>query len=74
MSVRGLAERLGIHKNTANKALWELLDKGFLRVAKQGSFNWKQNVATTYVLTQHKNGEETATKGFMRWKPDQQTS
>lgn len=69
MSVRRLAERLRVHKDTANKALKELEDRGFIRVAQRGSFHWKGNVATTYILTEYEYRSAAPTKEFLRWKP-----
>jgi len=68
MAVRSLASRLGVHKTTANRALWELQEKGFIKVAQPGSFDWKQNMATTYILTQYAANDLPATKDFMHWK------
>ena len=70
MSVRKLGERLGIHKDTANKALKELEDKGFIRIAQKGSFEWKELNASTYILTEFSYRGEGPTKNFMRWQPD----
>lgn len=69
MSVRRLASLLGVANNTANKAIWELEEKGFVRLVQPASFAWKKRRASTYVLTQHPFRDEPATKDFMRWRP-----
>jgi hypothetical protein len=72
MSVREVAELVHIAKDTATKAFHELEEKGFIRRAVCGSFNWKLRHATTWILTAHPLGETPATKEFARWSPQQE--
>lgn len=69
MSVRRLAALLDVANNTANKAIWELEEKGFVRLVQPASFTWKKRLASTYVLTQHPFRDAPATKDFMHWRP-----
>lgn len=69
MSVREAARLLHIAKDTASKTFHELVEKGFIRRAICGSFNWRLKHATTWILTEHKLGDEPATKEFARWPP-----
>jgi DNA-binding MarR family transcriptional regulator len=69
MSVRSAAERLGVSKNTAHKALRELEDRGFVRPHQRSSFDWKKRLATTWILAEYEYAGQPASKEFMRWKP-----
>lgn len=73
MSVREVAALVHIAKDTATKALHELEEKGFIRRAVCGSFNWKLRHATTWILTAYPVGETSATKEFARWSPNQKS-
>ena len=74
MSVREAADRLGVALNTALKALAELQDKGFIRLAKAGSFNLKRRHATEWTLTMFAVGDIKPTKDFMNWKPPEKAN
>ena len=67
LSVREAARLVNIAKDTASKCFQELETKGFIRRNVCGSFDWKLKQATTWILTEHPLGQETATKDFMRW-------
>lgn len=69
MSAREAASELHIAKDTATICFRDLERKGFIRVAQKGSFNWKQGMATTWILTADAFNGELATKDFMRWLP-----
>ena len=69
MSVREAADRLGVAFNTALKALAELQDKGFIRLAKAGSFNHKRRHAAEWTLAIFTVGDTKPTKDFMDGKP-----
>ncbi len=73
MSVREAADRLGVALNTALKALAELQDKGFIRLAKAGSFTLKRRHATEWTLTMFTVGDNKPTKDFINWKPPEKT-
>lgn len=58
-----------IAKATAEKAFGELLSRGFIKMAKAGTFNWKQGKATTWILTEYPIGDALATKDYRDWTP-----
>ena len=70
MSVREAMRRLDVGQRRAQRAIWELLDRGFLRLLEAGSFARKVRHAPVYALTneplEDKNGA-VAPKEFMRW-------
>lgn len=71
MSVREAAKRLGVSTRPASSALGELLDRGFIRLLRRGSFHTKVRLASEYALTSEPinagNGA-TAPKDYMRWR------
>lgn len=69
LSVRHLAERLGINPRTASKALADLTERGFIRVRQKGSFNQKVKSATIWILTEFSYADQLPGKDFMRWQP-----
>jgi hypothetical protein len=69
MSVREAAGLIHVAKDTATKSFHELEEKGFIKRAVCGSFNWKLKQATTWILTAYDLGESLATKEFARWLP-----
>jgi hypothetical protein len=69
MSVRKAATLLSCAPNTANKALNDLIDKGFIILRKKGSFDYKIRHATEWIITMHQYNNKLATKEFMRWTP-----
>jgi hypothetical protein len=61
---------LGTHA-TAGKYIDELIDHGFIRKNRVGSFNNKTNMATTYILNHLPYRGKPPSKEFMRWRnPD----
>ena len=70
LSVREAAKRLDVASNTASKAFKELEEKGFIKVKQKGHFGYKIRHATSWILTEFEYNGQTATKDFMRWKPD----
>jgi hypothetical protein len=76
LSARDAAERARCSKNTAARALSELIQKGFIDLCSRGHFDRKTPHATDYRLTMHgcdRSGER-ASKRFMSWHPDQPKS
>ena len=79
MSVREAARLLNCCLDTAAKAQGELVEKGWIREGRKGSFNWKADAggrkfraATTWRITNQpvELGTDTkATKEYMKWKP-----
>ena len=67
LSVREAARRLGCAAGTAEKALGELQDRGFIAISQRGGFNLKSRHATTWRLTEYSVGDERPTKDFMSW-------
>jgi len=68
-SLRMLEAELHCSKDSAAKALRELEEKGFIKCAQPGSFNYKVRHAPTWILTEEEHGGQPATKDFMRWRP-----
>jgi len=75
---------LNCSNRPADRALATLIERGFVKVAKRGSFNWKrakdgQARATTYILTEYSIDLPTRssmppTKDFMKWQPNAKKS
>jgi hypothetical protein len=67
MSARTAGERVNCSKNTAGRALAELVQKGFIEVCSRGKFDRKTPHATEYRLTLHPcdRTNERASKRFM---------
>ncbi len=66
-SVRNLATECRINKDTAGKAVKELLEAGFLELAQAGAFTFKMRHAAEYRLTWLKC-DQTGAKGSRAWK------
>ncbi|MFN9008523.1 MAG: helix-turn-helix domain-containing protein [Hyphomonadaceae bacterium] len=66
-SVRNLAAECRINKDTAAKAVKELLDAGFLELAQAGAFSFKKRHAAEYRLTWLKC-DQTGARGSRAWK------
>ncbi|MER8393737.1 hypothetical protein NKH10_17725 [Mesorhizobium sp. M1340] len=70
---------LSCSNKPADRALSDLIDRGFVKVAKKGHFDWKRQVeggsrANTWILTEYPIDYPThsampATKDFMKWRP-----
>lgn len=60
------AEVIGLHRNTACRALEELVDSGFLKVARDSAFTVKSNTARLWTITALPMlGSTTPTREFM---------
>jgi DNA-binding transcriptional MocR family regulator len=70
MSVRELAALLGTAKDTANKALRELEDAGFIDATVVGSYTRKDRRASEYKINTHRCDltGQPASKKFMYWQ------
>lgn len=68
---RELAGELGIGRDTARRALAELIETGFIQKAKLSGFSMKNRAATEWRLTEYTCDltGELPTKEFMRWQP-----
>jgi len=72
-SLDQLKAALHVGKTTAQAALVELQEHGFIRLAKAGSFNMKYQHASEWLLTEFKDDRPGAklavpTKEFARWQ------
>ena len=65
MPERNLADRLGISRNTANRAIKELLTFGFIEVTRGASFAGKR-IAVEYLLTHLPDDRTTSGKPRLR--------
>ncbi len=72
-SSRTIGDRMGVSKNTAARALDELVEKGFLEITEDSAFSRKNKRAREYRLTLHKCDRtgDLPSKAFQRWKPDE---
>jgi hypothetical protein len=72
-SVREAAVALHVSKDTANRAMLDLQDRGFAKVAKNSGFNVKGRVSREWLLTEFPDDRSGVhaepTKEFMRWQP-----
>lgn len=76
MSTREAMRRINVGQYKAERAIGELLDRGFLLVLEKGSFSRKGRHATVYALTNEpitQRDGDTAPKDFMRWQPQKNT-
>jgi hypothetical protein len=73
-SIRELANEFHCSKDSATAALAELEEKGFIKCARPGSFNYKIRHAAEWTLTEESLGEEFPTKEFMRWTKPKEKS
>ncbi|MER9763114.1 Bro-N domain-containing protein [Mesorhizobium sp. M0138] len=82
-SGKEMEEALGCSNRPADRALRDLTDRGFVKLAKRGHFDWKArdnggNRASTYVLTEYsidypQRSAMPATKDFMKWRAKEKT-
>jgi len=70
MSQREAAELLHVKPATAAAAFNRLIERGFIRMARDSSFTMKTRLARTWVLTMFEYRGQLPTKDFMRWRPD----
>ncbi|MBL8579543.1 MAG: hypothetical protein JNK47_20250 [Mesorhizobium sp.] len=78
-----MAAALNCSNRPADRALRTLLERGFVKVARRGSFDWKSsradgNRANTYTLTEYaidypQKVLDVPTKDFMKWRPHAET-
>ena len=70
LSVRDLARRLGRHRNSAARALQELIDKGFIEPRIKGAFSVKFKRATEWRLNDRRcDATGTAqSQAFLKWR------
>lgn len=70
---RRVAERLGIGKSTAARALRVLVEKGFLEVTRESAFNMKERKAAEYRLTLFPCDRmgKLPSRAFQNWRPEE---
>jgi hypothetical protein len=72
-SVREASISLHISKDTASRAMLDLQDRGFIRIAKDSGFNIKGRVSREWLLTEFSDDRAgkhvPPTKEFMCWQP-----
>jgi hypothetical protein len=70
LSVRNLAKRLGCDKDTANDALQELTDKGFIEPTIKGAFHVKFKRATEWRLNDRRCNATGVpqSQAFLKWR------
>jgi hypothetical protein len=72
-SAREAGAVLHISKASGARCFMALLDRGFIKVAKDSGFNVKGRTAREWLLTEFPDDTmglaNTATKDFMRWEP-----
>jgi len=69
LSVRDIAARLGCHRDTAGRALQELIDKGFIEPRIKGAFSVKFKRATEWRLNDRRcdaTGMQQS-QAFLKW-------
>ncbi|MDX3976990.1 hypothetical protein [Shinella sp.] len=71
LGCRELADELNMGRDSANRALEGLIEKGFIAKARSSGFNVKNRVVTEWRLTEYPCDVtgELPTKDFMRWTP-----
>lgn len=69
LSQREAAKALHVRPDTAARAFDKLIERGFIRMARDSSFHVKARYARTWILTLHPYRDALATKDFMRWRP-----
>ena len=71
MSVRQTMQRIGVGQRRAQRALSDLVEKGWIRLIEPGGFSRKVRHATVFALTneplEDRDGA-TAPKDYMRWR------
>jgi hypothetical protein len=73
-SVREAATALRIGNGTAEREFNKLLDRGFLKIAKDSDFDIEGRVSREWLLTEFPDGRAgkhvEATKEYMTWNPE----
>ncbi|MEJ2633371.1 MAG: hypothetical protein P8011_00475 [Acidihalobacter sp.] len=76
LSTREIMRRLDVGRCKAEKARDELLDRGFVRLLKPGTFSQKTRNASEYALTNEaitQRDGNNAPKDYMTWTPKKYT-
>ena len=75
LGCRELAEELNMGRDTANRALDALVEKGFIAKSQASAFNVKNRAVTEWRLTEYKCDKtgDLASKEFMRREPTEKS-
>lgn len=65
LSLSEAMKRLSIGRKAAERAFWELQDRGFIRCTRKGLYTVKD--AAEWALTEYPIGDELPSKDFMKW-------
>ncbi len=68
-SIREAIELLACSPNSACAAFDELMDKGFLKCARNSLFTLKTKEAREWTITAEKIGDKSPTRDFKNWVP-----
>jgi hypothetical protein len=72
-SIREAAAQLYIGKGVTHRSFDALIDRGFIKLARNSGFNLKGRVSREWLLTEFPDDRagvgNIATKDFMTWKP-----
>ncbi|MEH6696681.1 MAG: helix-turn-helix domain-containing protein [Hyphomonas sp.] len=71
LSFQNAAERLSMSKSTVKRAFDELIEKGFVRKRREGT--WYGRLAAEYVVTSERLDGNAPTRDWQNWKPGQKT-
>jgi hypothetical protein len=75
ISCRRAGKLCNVSKNTADRAIQQLLDRGFLRRTRTAGFGWKagarQRLSPCYAITHLPVGDALPTKDFVHWTAPQ---
>jgi len=70
MSIRSAKKAINVGRKKAERGLWELQDRGFIKKNRPGMFTFRE--ATTWILTCESWRDKKATKEFLYWEPEKQ--
>lgn len=74
MSRREAAAETGFSESAMRNAFPDLIDKGFIKITRDSSFNMKDTRAREFALTEFSIGDRLPTKEFLRWLPEKQNT
>lgn len=71
MGVRRLADRMGVGKNTAHKALKALVERGLIEPAQVSGFSRKDRQSTSWRLTHLRcdRSHHPGSRAYLKWRP-----
>lgn len=69
LGCRDAGELCNIGKNTAGFSFQELIEKGFIKIGKDSSFNVKSRKSRSWILTHYHCNNAPPTNEWRKWKP-----